>query len=561
VASNRVYVNMRREKLDLLVQYYRKYLFSLPNWKILLVIRPIPLLLLIYILHSYTPIFLFLYDILHGIIDKVMKLNVFNRRRLLGLGTIASFYSLLAVLLKYAFSTRIDIQTVFVPYVIPFIIISMGLYNIFLSFLYISLAFILSILSSCTSNTTICIDAAIVKYFTLALTTVIAYCLLKSNSQIFELGKGFFNYWLTGNSEIFERELIKLSRIERVTIYNIIFITNENKVKCIITIPYAHPGPFRDIGSSSLPHLLIDNISKTFSCPVIVLHGACDHTLDLVSRNETENLVRDLTDYLLLESGTDASLSHFNVLSSNGITLYYTSITGGFNKTLIFVEDNNGSIDDIPYLLQQDFLDRALLIDCHSSFIENRLSSNVDFTLRKAIDRVLEKMPRPANKLRVGSSLLRSPQISRLTKGEICEGGISTLVLDYCCEKILVIVYDSNNVVLSVRKRIQEYFHKKYGFNKVIVCSTDTHRYTGHIKGRGYRPLGEKTDLNTIIGLTRTAVEDALNNTTYSRIKTSIFSRKCRVLGKKVYEISAYAQRAVKITLFLMFSLFFLALI
>ena len=557
---------MQQEKLDLLVQYYKKYLFSLPNWKILLIIRPIPLIILIYIFNSFAPLFLLLYDILHKIIDNLSKTKIFNKRRLLGLGLFASIFSLLVTLIEYLFFSKINIYSMIISYTIPFIIISIGLYNIILSFMYIMLAFILNAFLSSLPYGTSYAHTIAFRYFVLAAVVSAAYCLLKSNAQLFKLGKTFFNYWLTGNSEVFEQELLKLSKLSEITIYNIIFTSNENKVKCVITIPYVHPGPFRNIGSSSLPYLLINNISSKLSCPVIVLHGACDHTLDLVSKREAEELAKNLSEHLLSESSTEILLSHFASLSNNGIVLYYTSIIDSsqkknFSKNIIFVEDNSGLIDDIPHSLQSSLSEKALLIDCHSSFTEKTSSQDIDSVLFKALTRVLKERLKPSEMLSVGSSSIRSPEIFYLTKGEICEGGLSALVLDYGTEKILIVVYDSNNIVLSVRKKLQDHLREKYGFSKIIVCSTDTHRYTGHIKGRGYSPLGEKTDVNTIINLTEKAVEDALGNTTRVKAKLSVFSKECRVLGEKVYEISSYTARAVKITILLLFTLFVLAFI
>jgi len=557
---------MQREKLDLLVQYYKKYLFSLPNWKILLIIRPIPLIILIYIFNSFIPLFLLLYDILHKIIDNLSKTKIFNKRRLLGLGIFASIFSLLATLIEYLFFSKISIYSMIISYVIPFIIISIGLYNVILSFIYIILAFMLNAFLSSLPYGTSYAHTIAFRCFVLAVVVSAAYCLLKSNAQLFKLGKKFFNYWLTGNSEVFEQELLKLSKLSEIIIYNIIFTSNENKVKCVITIPYVHPGPFRNIGSSSLPYLLIDSISSKLSCPVIVLHGACDHTLDLVSRREAEEMAKNLSEHLLSESSTEILLSHFASLSNNGIVLYYTSIIDSsqkknFSKNIVFVEDNSGLIDDIPHSLQSSLSEKALLIDCHSSFTEKTSSQDINSVLLKALTRVLEERLKPSETLSVGSSSIRSPEIFYLTKGEICEGGLSALVLDYGTEKILIVVYDSNNIVLSVRKKLQEHLREKYGFSKVIICSTDTHRYTGHIKGRGYSPLGEKTDLNTIISLTEKAVEDALGNITRVKAKLSVFSKECRVLGEKVYEVSSYTARAVKITILLLFTLFVLALI
>ncbi|HDI01334.1 MAG TPA: DUF2070 family protein, partial [Candidatus Bathyarchaeota archaeon] len=55
-----------------------------------------------------------------------------------------------------------------------------------------------------------------------------------------------------------------------------------------------HPGPFRYVGSSSLPSLLKEALEDYLSCPVAVPHALSGHELNLTSRAECEKLVQAL---------------------------------------------------------------------------------------------------------------------------------------------------------------------------------------------------------------------------------------------------------------------------
>ncbi|HDI74806.1 MAG TPA: DUF2070 family protein [Thermoprotei archaeon] len=551
---------MTTTNIDILIKYYKKYIFSLPESKILIIIRPLVLLLLVLVLQSPLPLILVLLELSVKILDRIFRTNIFSLKRILGLGLFSTLFSVIPLTINYTLRGELVERCMILSYTIPLTFVSIGFFSAPLTFLYLCTALILELFWTPLNTHTLIIT----KYLLSALVLAAFYGKLTSNKPLFKMGRGFLTYWLTKHPEYFEEELQRLSEEKEVTVRALAFV-DAHTTRAIVVIPHVHPGPFREIGSSSLPSDLISAFMKTFSCPTLVLHGACDHRLDLASRKETRKLVNNM----ILAVSKDfrkvpVKVASVIPLHVNNLTFYVLPLKNFGN--IVFVEDNSGEIDDIPYTLQEEMEKiGVVLIDCHSSFTQTTKHSISD-TVKlndtvRSLPKILKLKHYYKETIVLGCFIRSDETLLKELLGELCDGGIGALVLCSEEKKDLIIVYDSNNVSLILRKKLQNYFKEKYGFSNVIVCSTDNHKYTGYIKGRGYHPLGEETPFEKVLKVTEDCVIKALKNTGRARAFLVEYRGKHKVIGKKLYEISSYTRSATRASLLTLLALLLTSLI
>jgi len=115
-----------------------------------------------------------------------------------------------------------------------------------------------------------------------------------------QLLRAFGHDYLANNPEPIERILTRIATVQDIPVEIIIFRDEEGVVACGV-IQYVHPGPFRDIGSSDLPSVIIEHIKKTHGIPAFVMHGSCTHQQNLTTKDDY-SIVLDEIDRLIEET-------------------------------------------------------------------------------------------------------------------------------------------------------------------------------------------------------------------------------------------------------------------
>jgi|GEM_PF-3279547 len=266
--------------------------------------------------------------------------------------------------------------------------------------------------------------------------------------DLFELMVAFFTDFLTGSTKS-ELPLLKLSEDGKAIVHMLSFYTwkdqKKGKHKATFLVPYVHPGPMGNIGSSNMPKIFHDNIENS-----LTFHGPCTHDLDLVKSEDVMNLVGDIKSAQLEQIGEKAKAvigDHVCLLSIDG-------------KTLAFA-DGDGDIDIGVGLASSD-----VFVDMHSSGLDS------GFMVMYASSLQSLKLIEEAWQLKTEMAKTKDEYIVLGTaKGIVGGCDVRVAYLDVG-KKIAFILFDSNN--LQGRALLQQL--EKEDKCKVLACSTDNHQ-------------------------------------------------------------------------------------
>ncbi len=103
------------------------------------------------------------------------------------------------------------------------------------------------------------------------------------------LFRAFIINWVTDQNAPLEKFLEKMGEDSDIEVNLLKF--ESSKPKVAIIVPFVHPGPFKNIGSSLLPSLLKSEFEKEFGCETCVPLGLLGHELDLASQEQNRKIV------------------------------------------------------------------------------------------------------------------------------------------------------------------------------------------------------------------------------------------------------------------------------
>jgi len=213
-------------------------------------------------------------------------------------------------------------------------------------------------------------------------------------------------------------------------------------------------------------------------------------------------------------------------------------------KGLIFVSGKN-RIDDFE-VESENFI-----VDCHNANFYGNLSHEEIEEIRNLIRIAEEKETEFVE--------AKSAFIKVYAGSESIVNYISAILLDYG-EKFAIVVFDSNNVDLSFRRKVEQEF-ARIGF-KAVVCSTDNHSKTGVKLREAYKPAGGcEKDYELLEALLEKCRLAKLEKCDFMYSENRV---KVKVLGDvlKIFEnVSEKSDRYIRIFLLLIILNFFIPLV
>ena len=294
-----------------------------------------------------------------------------------------------------------------------------------------------------------------------------------------------------------------------------IAFTAGGRAKAIMIVPTFHAGPFKNVGSSTLPYTIQTMLEDSLHCVVSVPHGLSGHSLDLTSQKQNQK-VTDKVLKLVNFSNFDSVASPFKRVQRNGASAS-CQIFG--NCALVTLTLAPQTMEDLPLDLDPFIvgeaakrgLSAAIAIDTHNS-IEGAFRPNEAVVpLKEAVVGCLER----ALKLRkrafeVGAAKVTPTEFS--LRDGMGLGGITAVVTKVGSQFAAYVIIDGNNMVSGLREKILSAL-ERVGINGGEVLTTDTHAVNGVVlTARGYHPVGEVMDQERLVGHIRQAVETAMGN-------------------------------------------------
>jgi len=131
----------------------------------------------------------------------------------------------------------------------------------------------------------------------------------------------------------------------KVSTSQIRLLSSNGNTEFRIVLPEIHPGPYHPVGGSNIPYL----IYKNFNSSAMVLHSISDHALNLPSKNEVENYLKNLENSRIQEEGlvcTEPVIVQINKARVTGLLF-------GKNPVLFLSLSPHG-MEDIPSYMKTE---------------------------------------------------------------------------------------------------------------------------------------------------------------------------------------------------------------
>ena len=328
--------------------------------------------------------------------------------------------------------------------------------------------------------------------------------------------KAFMLNWVVGLNEPIEEFLEKLGEDEDVEGSFLKFASSTTKAA--IVVPLVHPGPFKNIGSSVLPSLLKHEFEREFGGDACVPLGILGHELDLASQKQNRKIITHVIASAKLEPTITKATPFYRV--ADGFATVSCQVFG--NAAFLSFTLAPKTTEDLPQELghivreeaEKRGLDCSIVVNAHNSITETaEMDESLD-ALRDLASKCLEKtLSLPFRSFEVGAATVYPKEFS-LNDG-MGTGGITAIVVKVAEQKTAYVVIDGNNMISGLREKILSALAEK-GFDESEVFTTDTHAVSAVVLGRrGYHPVGEAMNHDTLI----THIKEA-SLTALSRLET-----------------------------------------
>lgn len=354
--------------------------------------------------------------------------------------------------------------------------------------------------------------------------------------------KGFLRYILSGEKCPLEEAFARLSTERKLNLHVFSFEDPRNKPLGRVVVSEIHPGPFRDLGSSSLPSKVI---AAHGNLPVVFLKAPSTHAENLAFSIDVSRLMGEL---MQLKGGSD-----YSEYARIGVAVKgrFRVITLSFSHTTLAFADPLVPMEDLPHNLCTVLApQKVIVVDTHSMIAEGygvldrpAISLPEYSEILSAVTEALE------NPLEEGALRAAFERIDYSDGVSVASGGISCAVVAVGNVKVGVVSIDSNNVRADFKPVLLKALEKYV--DVPIVASTDTHLLTGRITGVEYYPAGSILP-DQLLTRCLQCVESAVERLEEARVKYSPLPfRSLYLRGDLMEEISRVTRGNVVIGIIL----------
>jgi len=356
----------------------------------------------------------------------------------------------------------------------------------------------------------------------------------------FSMLRAFLANWNEDLNEPLERFFERFGVERDIKVSALAFRAN-GKIKALMVIPAFHPGPFKNVGSSNLPHTIQTALeNKLPRCVVAVPHGLSGHDLDLASQAQNQ-LVLKSAEKMMDFSGFGSVASPSVRIKRNGASVSCQIFSKCALVTLTLAPE---TMEDLPQDLDPIILSEAkkhglttaICVDAHNS-IQGPFNVNAAINpLKEAVAMCLEKVASyDSESFEVGVAKV-VPKEFDLQEG-MGPGGMVVTAIKTGNQTTAYVTIDGNNMISGLREKILSAL-SEVGVDEGEVFTTDTHAVNAVVlNARGYHPIGEAIDQEALINYIKQAATNALANLEPAEAswRTENVS-KVRVIGERQVE-------------------------
>ena len=312
-----------------------------------------------------------------------------------------------------------------------------------------------------------------------------------------------------------------------------------------MVLPEVHPGPYHPVGGSNIPYLIYKNLSSS----AMVMHSISDHALNLPSRNEVNNYLKNLEKSEVKEEGmkcTEPVVVQINKARVTGMLLG--------NNPLLFLSLSPHGMEDIPSYMKKEIeqygnnrnFTKIMTVDCHNAMGEEISKEDGEDMLKAAkscLDSLIVK-----NSFPIEFGYANTNDMDVWTE-DLAMGGLGITCLKINNKKYFLGWADANNMENGIREKIIENFSNK-GYNLLEICTSDTHYAAVKARNRnGYYQLGLITSADKLSKWFMEIAENAQSNMTSAKYEILENETEVKVMGQSIYEdYSKALENSLKIT-------------
>ncbi len=363
------------------------------------------------------------------------------------------------------------------------------------------------------------------------------------------LFRAFLLNWVLGLNAPIEEYFERMGEDRDIEVSMVQF--EAAKTKAAMIVPQVHPGPFKNIGSSLLPSMLKRGFEQALGSETCVFLGILGHELDLASQPQNQKIIDGVVTAAQQATFTPDARP-FVKIREGGVTVS-CQVFG--DTALLSFSLAPKTTEDLPQELGQFVreesrklgLKDAVVINAHNSITDVTAIEESLETMKTAASKCLEKaLAHPSGPLQIGAASVFPAEFS--IRDGMGTGGFTALAVKVSNQKTAYVVMDGNNMVSGLREKVISAL-ASVGFDESEVFTTDTHAVNAVVLGRrGYHPIGEAMDQETIIDNVKQAASNALAKLAASKTGSSIITiPKVRVIGQtKIAAISNLVDEALQ---------------
>ena len=312
-----------------------------------------------------------------------------------------------------------------------------------------------------------------------------------------------------------------------------------------MVLPEIHPGPYHPVGGSNIPYLIYKNLDSS----AMVMHSISDHSLNLPSRNEVENYLKNLDNCVTKEEGlTCTEPVTVQINKARVIGLLFG------NNPLLFLSLSPHGMEDIPSYMKTEIeqyaknrnYSKPLIVDTHNAMgkeISQEDGENMLKAAKSCLDTLIGKESYP-----IEFGYANSEDMDVWTE-DLGMGGLGIMCLKIKDQKYFLGWADANNMENGVREKIVKNFADK-NYNLLEICTSDTH--FARVKARnknGYYHLGLITSADKLSNWMLEIAKNAENKITTAKYEILENQTEVKIMGEGIYEdYSKALDNSLKIT-------------
>jgi len=297
--------------------------------------------------------------------------------------------------------------------------------------------------------------------------------------------------------------------------------------------------------------MLKRSAEEKLGCVVGVPHGLFGHELDLASQFQNQKVIENVVQAMNFEASGELA-SPF-VTTKSGVATACCQIFGdaGFLSVTLAPKTTEDIPEELGFSVRQEAVKHGLtccaVVNSHNSIDgTNGMADALDSLKSVSVECLEKSVSMKRERFAVGAATVFPKEFS-LNDG-MGQGGITAIVVKVGNQKTAYVIIDGNNMVSGLRETILSALNSM-GIDSGEILTTDTHSVSALVLGtRGYHPIGEVMDHNTLIDYVKQAANAALKEMEPAKADCKdIVVSGVKVIGKeKLARLSALTDKGLR---------------